>query len=72
MTQTSFRNTGTRPAARFDDAVRAAVEQGLLGERGAVVGFIDIDGVRESVAALRDAFAATPDVLHTFAAKAAS
>lgn len=72
MTQTSFQDTGTRPAARFDDAVRAAVEQGLLGERGAVAGFIDIDGVRESVAALRDAFAATPDVLHTFAAKAAS
>ncbi|MCX4679830.1 diaminopimelate decarboxylase [Streptomyces sp. NBC_01433] len=72
MTQTSFQDTGTRPAARFDDAVRAAVEQGLLGERGTVAGFIDIDGVRESAAALHSAFAGTPGVLHTFAAKAAS
>ncbi|MFD8958452.1 diaminopimelate decarboxylase, partial [Streptomyces anulatus] len=75
MTQTTsaHHQGGTAPpAARFDAVVRAAVGQGLLGEGGPVAGFIDTEGVRASVGALHDAFAATPEVLHTFAAKACS
>ncbi|MFJ3750137.1 type III PLP-dependent enzyme domain-containing protein [Streptomyces rubiginosohelvolus] len=76
MTQTTSapqHEDGTAPpAARFDAIVEAAVQQGLLGEGGPVAGFIDTAGVRASVVALRDAFAATPEVLHTFAAKACS
>ncbi|GLX54423.1 diaminopimelate decarboxylase [Streptomyces hygroscopicus subsp. hygroscopicus] len=61
-------------AARRDEAVRAAVEQGLLGPDAAVVGLLDVRGIRESAAALRTAFEAvlapgTP-VLHAFAVKA--
>ncbi|MEU7303607.1 diaminopimelate decarboxylase [Streptomyces sp. NPDC007189] len=61
-------------AARRDEAVRAAVEQGLLGPDAAVVGLLDVTGIRESAAALRAAFDAvvppgTP-VLHAFAVKA--
>ncbi|MEU2059897.1 diaminopimelate decarboxylase [Streptomyces sp. NPDC013455] len=61
-------------AARRDQAVRAAVEQGLLGPDAAVVGLLDVTGIRESAAALRAAFEAvtapgTP-VLHAFAVKA--
>ncbi|MFG2430741.1 diaminopimelate decarboxylase [Streptomyces sp. NPDC048590] len=46
----------------------------LIGERRPLAGFLDADGVRASVDALRDAFAVEPGVrvLHTFAAKAAS
>lgn len=64
----------TAPAgsARVAAAVRQAVADGLLGEQQPVVGFIDTDGVRESVAALRDAFPVMPGTLHTFAAKASS
>lgn len=75
MTQTTsaHQQSGTAPsAARFDAVVRAAVGQGLLGEGSPVAGFIDTEGVRASVGALHDAFAATPEVLHTFAAKACS
>lgn len=69
--------TPTTPVAptgseRFADAVRQAVTEGLLGEQQPVAGFIDTDGVRGSVAALRAAFPALPGTLHTFAAKAAS
>ncbi|WP_326819724.1 diaminopimelate decarboxylase [Streptosporangium sp. NBC_01756] len=60
------------PADRVADVVRHAVHAGLLGESQPVAGFVDADGVRDSVAALQDAFAGTPQVLHTFAAKAAS
>ncbi|MGW2491104.1 diaminopimelate decarboxylase [Streptomyces sp. NPDC001606] len=61
-------------AGRRDRAVRAAVEQGLLGPDAAVLGLLDVTGIRESAAALRAAFAAvvppsTP-VLHAFAVKA--
>ncbi|MFF3876226.1 diaminopimelate decarboxylase [Streptomyces sp. NPDC001978] len=61
-------------AARRDDAVRAAVEQGLLGPGSPVVGLLDVTGIRESAAGLRAAFEAvtapgTP-VLHAFAVKA--
>ncbi|WP_129308770.1 diaminopimelate decarboxylase [Streptomyces sp. L2] len=61
-------------AGRRDDAVRGAVEQGLLGPDAAVVGLLDVTGIRRSAAALRAAFDAvaapgTP-VLHAFAVKA--
>ncbi|MFE2878732.1 diaminopimelate decarboxylase [Streptomyces roseus] len=66
-----------RAAARRDLAVRAAVEQGLVGGTdGAppLVCLLDTAGIRASAAALTDAFAAalapgTP-VLHAFAVKA--
>jgi diaminopimelate decarboxylase len=61
-------------AARRDEAVRAAVEQGLLGPGAAVVGLLDVTGIRRSAAALRAAFdTAVPPgtpVLHAFAVKA--
>ncbi|MGW3195274.1 diaminopimelate decarboxylase [Streptomyces sp. NPDC001118] len=61
-------------AARRDEAVRAAVEQGLLAPDAAVVALLDVTGIRESARALRAAFDAvvpsgTP-VLHAFAVKA--
>ncbi|CAL9274419.1 diaminopimelate decarboxylase [Streptomyces rochei] len=66
--------TGAGRAARRDEAVRAAVEQGLLGPGTPLVGLLDVAGIRESAAALRAAFDAvtapgTP-VLHAFAVKA--
>lgn len=62
-------------AARRDEAVRAAVEQGLLGPGSPLVGLLDVTGIRGSAARLRAAFDAvtapgTP-VLHAFAVKAA-
>ncbi|MFD7280059.1 diaminopimelate decarboxylase [Streptomyces sp. NPDC059862] len=65
---------GGERAARRDEAVRAAVEQGLLGPGTPIVGLLDITGIRESAAELRTAFDAvvapgTP-VLHAFAVKA--
>ncbi|MEU0219713.1 diaminopimelate decarboxylase [Streptomyces sp. NPDC006265] len=67
-------DTGARRAARRDEAVRAAVEQGLLGPDSPIVGLLDVTGIRESAAELRAAFEAvvapgTP-VLHAFAVKA--
>ncbi|WP_037836882.1 diaminopimelate decarboxylase [Streptomyces sp. NRRL F-5650] len=65
---------GAQRAVRRDRAVRAAVEQGLLGPGTPIVGLLDVTGIRESAAALRSAFEAvtapgTP-VLHAFAVKA--
>ncbi|MDX2544325.1 diaminopimelate decarboxylase [Streptomyces sp. WI04-05B] len=59
---------------RRDEAVRAAVEQGLLHTHAPIVGLLDVNGIRESAAELRAAFDAvlapgTP-VLHAFAVKA--
>ncbi|MFJ6918539.1 diaminopimelate decarboxylase [Streptomyces sp. NPDC101133] len=67
-------DTGAERAVRRDRAVRAAVEQGLLGPGTPIVGLLDVTGIRESAAALRSAFEAvtapgTP-VLHAFAVKA--
>ncbi|MFI2434584.1 diaminopimelate decarboxylase [Streptomyces sp. NPDC018693] len=61
-------------AVRRDEAVRAAVEQGLLGPGTPIVGLLDVTGIRAAAAALRAAFDAvlppgTP-VLHAFAVKA--
>ncbi|MEV0265882.1 diaminopimelate decarboxylase [Streptomyces sp. NPDC050617] len=65
-----------RSAARRDAAVRAAVEQGLIGPAEPVVGLLDVTGIRASARALRAAFeeVAAPgtEVLHAFAVKAAS
>jgi len=65
---------GAERAARRDDAVRALVEQGLLGPGTPIVGLLDVTGIRETAAELRAAFDAvtapgTP-VLHAFAVKA--
>ncbi|KAA0930567.1 type III PLP-dependent enzyme domain-containing protein [Streptomyces apricus] len=65
---------GAEGALRRDRAVRAAVEQGLVGPDTPVVALLDTVGIRASVAALRAAFDAvtapgTP-VLHAFAVKA--
>ncbi|MGW3122253.1 diaminopimelate decarboxylase [Streptomyces sp. NPDC001107] len=65
---------GAERAARRDEAVRAAVEQGLLGPGTPIVGLLDVTGIREAAAELRVAFDAvtapgTP-VLHAFAVKA--
>lgn len=59
---------------RRDDAVRAAVEQGLLGPDAPIVGLLDVRGIRASAAALRRAFEAVAApgtaILHAFAVKA--
>lgn len=53
--------------------MRAAAEQGLVGPEEPVVGLLDLEGVREAVAALRTAFTVPGvEVLHTFAVKATS
>ncbi|MGW5402618.1 diaminopimelate decarboxylase [Streptomyces sp. NPDC003952] len=62
-------------ARRRDLAVRAAVEQGLIGEDTPLLCLLDTAGIRASAAALTGAFAralapGTP-VLHAFAVKAA-
>ncbi|MEU3251381.1 diaminopimelate decarboxylase [Streptomyces sp. NPDC006997] len=61
-------------AARRDEAVRAAVEQGLVGPDNPIVGLLDVPGIRASAAALRAAFdevtAPGTPVLHAFAVKA--
>ncbi|MEU3303451.1 diaminopimelate decarboxylase [Streptomyces sp. NPDC006678] len=58
---------------RRDQAVRAAVEQGLLNGSEPVTALLDIAGIRASAAALTAAFAEITDapVLHAFAVKAA-
>lgn len=59
-----------------DAAVRAAVEQGLVGAGEPVAGLLDVAGIRAAATALREAFAEVGtregEVLHTFAVKAAS
>ncbi|MER5181724.1 diaminopimelate decarboxylase [Streptomyces sp. NPDC002896] len=60
--------------ARRDEAVRAAVEQGLIGPGSPIIGLLDVAGIRAAATALRDAFdQVTPPgtpVLHAFAVKA--
>ncbi|MER5771339.1 type III PLP-dependent enzyme domain-containing protein [Streptomyces sp. NPDC001985] len=60
-------------AERRNQAVRAAVAQGLLTEERPVAALLDVAGIRDSAAELRAAFAAVTDapVLHAFAVKAA-
>ncbi|MFJ9810624.1 diaminopimelate decarboxylase [Streptomyces sp. NPDC101158] len=52
------------------NTLRQATAEGLLGHDRPVAGFIDVQGVRDSVTALHAAFAPVPDVLHAFAVKA--
>lgn len=59
-------------AARRDAAVLAAVRAGLLDEDRPLAAFVDVRGVAETAAALRDAWPARLDVRHAFAAKANS
>ncbi|WTP82479.1 diaminopimelate decarboxylase [Streptomyces sp. NBC_00178] len=59
-------------AHRVPVVLRRALATGLVGEEQPVAGFLDTDGIRASVASLQEAFAHAPDVLHTFAVKAAS
>ena len=51
-------------------AVQAAIAGNLLGEERPLAAFVDVDGVRATVAALHDAFPS--HFLHAFAAKAAT
>ncbi|MFD6274038.1 diaminopimelate decarboxylase [Streptomyces sp. NPDC060209] len=60
------------PAQRVSAVMRRAVATGLVGEEQPVAGFLDADGIRASAESLDAAFAHAPDVLHTFAVKAAS
>ncbi|GHH95249.1 diaminopimelate decarboxylase [Streptomyces capillispiralis] len=63
--------SGSDKAGRRERILRAAVQQGLLEPETAVLaGFVDLDGVRETVTSLRGAFPADLRVLHAFAAKA--
>ncbi|MBT2527951.1 diaminopimelate decarboxylase [Streptomyces sp. ISL-99] len=63
--------SGSGKADRREWILRAAVQQGLLDPEAAVLaGFIDLDGVNETVRSLRNAFPDSPRVLHAFAAKA--
>ncbi|KUJ67155.1 diaminopimelate decarboxylase [Streptomyces albus subsp. albus] len=65
--------TGSQAAERRERMLRAAVRQRLLDPEDALLaGFIDLDGVAASVAALHRAFPASVSALHTFAAKANS
>ena len=69
--------TTAPPAHRRDQAVQAAVEQGLLdGDDQPLAALLDVATVRETAAELHDAFASVTAegqrVLHTFAVKAAS
>lgn len=64
--------TETDAAVRRDEAVRAAVAQGVVGPEAPLAALLDVTGIREGAAALRAAFAAvtTAPVLHAFAVKA--
>ncbi|GAA2448422.1 diaminopimelate decarboxylase [Streptomyces mauvecolor] len=70
--QATSRTAGTAAAERREQAVRAAVEQGLAGPDAPIVALLDTTGIRAGAASLRAAFAAvtTAPVLHAFAVKA--
>ncbi|MEV5612746.1 diaminopimelate decarboxylase [Streptomyces sp. NPDC052225] len=62
-----------RPAAdRAGRVLRHALDHDLLGTAQPVAGFLDTEGIRDTVSALHTAFEPVPDVLHTFAVKASS
>ncbi|MGZ9931326.1 diaminopimelate decarboxylase [Streptomyces sp. NC-S4] len=76
-TEDAAESAAASTAARRDLAVRAAVEQGIVGGADPappLVCLLDVTGIRASAAALTGAFAAAPapgtPVLHTFAVKA--
>ncbi|MFD7341015.1 diaminopimelate decarboxylase [Streptomyces violascens] len=70
--QATSRTAKTAAAERREQAVRAAVEQGLAGPDVPIVALLDTTGIRVGAAALQAAFAAVTDapVLHAFAVKA--
>ncbi|WP_438293484.1 diaminopimelate decarboxylase [Streptomyces sp. HUAS TT7] len=70
--QATSRTAGTAAAERREQAVRAAVEQGLAGPDAPIVALLDTTGIRAGAAALRAAFATVTSapVLHAFAVKA--
>lgn len=57
-------------SARKAGAAGAAIARGLVGEEQPIAGFIDIDGLHATIAALRGAFPG--HFMHAFAAKAGS
>jgi diaminopimelate decarboxylase len=57
-----------RISARKEAVTRAAVKQGLVNEDRLLAGFLDVEGIRQTIADLKAAF--TPDFTHTFASKA--
>jgi diaminopimelate decarboxylase len=59
---------------RRERAMRAALEQGVVGPRAPVAGLLDVAGIRHSAAELHAAFASqgAATTTHTFAVKAAS
>jgi diaminopimelate decarboxylase len=69
MASTVTQNAAVRRAA----AVRAAAEQGIVGEKQPVIGLLDVTGIKGSAAELYTAFAIPGvSVTHTFAVKATS
>lgn len=63
--------TSSPAAQRRERILSAALRQRLLDPDGPLLaGFVDLDGVADSVAALHNAFPASVPVLHAFAAKA--
>ncbi|MFV8130983.1 diaminopimelate decarboxylase [Streptomyces syringium] len=67
--------TGQSADDRRAAAVAAAVGQGVVGAEHPVAGLLDVRGIRDAVAALREAFAEAGghvEVLHAFAVKAAA
>ncbi|MFE2581606.1 diaminopimelate decarboxylase [Streptomyces sp. NPDC059378] len=63
--------SGHDRADRRERILRAAVDEGLLDpETALLAGFVDLDGVNETVASLHRAFPDSLRVLHAFAAKA--
>ncbi|MEU9101452.1 diaminopimelate decarboxylase [Streptomyces sp. NPDC048361] len=70
--QATSPTAGAAAAERREQAVRAAVEQGLAGPDAPIVALLDTTGIRAGAAALRTAFAEVTDApaLHAFAVKA--
>jgi diaminopimelate decarboxylase len=62
---------GSDKAGRRERILRAAVQERLLEpETALLAGFVDLDGVGETVTSLHRAFRDFPQILHAFAAKA--
>ena len=57
-------------AARKAEAAGSAIARGLVGEAQPVAGFVDLDGLKATIAALHASF--PPHFMHAFAAKAGS
>ena len=57
-------------SARKAEAAGSAIAKGLVGEAQPVAGFVDLDGLKATIAALHASF--PPHFMHAFAAKAGS